>query len=74
MVSDKAFIFNLSIPWGKTLFFSNKVKVICQGHGQISRSQFSKKKNGCCGGISVSQTQLVSHYFSGIKGLISGSL
>ena len=35
-----------------------KVKVICKGQGQISRSHFSK--NGSFGGISVLQTHLVS--------------
>ena len=34
-----------------------KVKVICKGQGQISGSCFSK--DGCFGGISVSQTHLV---------------
>ena len=33
------------------------VKVICKGQGQISGSCFSK--DGCFGGISVSQTHLV---------------
>ena len=57
MVSDRAFIFHICIPWGKTLSLetksrlSVKVKVKYQGH--IFR------KNGHCGGISVSQTQLV---------------
>ena len=40
MLSDKDFIFHIYITRGKTL---NKVKVICQGQGQISRSQFSEK-------------------------------
>ena len=44
MVSDIALIFHMYIPWGKNLFFRTKVKFICQGQGQISRSQFSKKK------------------------------
>ena len=40
-----------------------KVKVICKGQGQsqISGSCFSK--DGCFGGISVSQTHLVVLYF-----------
>ena len=37
MVSDRAFIFHIYIP------YSIKVKVICQCHGQISRLQFLKK-------------------------------
>ena len=35
-----------------------KFKVTCQGQDQISRSHF--RKNGCFGGISVSQTHLVN--------------
>ena len=38
-----------------------KVKVICKDHGQISVSCFSK--DGCFGGISVSQTHLVQQCF-----------
>ena len=38
MVSDRAFIFHVFIPCGKTFSFSTKVKVICQG--KISRSHF----------------------------------
>ena len=58
MVSDRAFICHICIPWGKTFPFvpkprlSVKVKVKYQGHS-------FRKKNGRCGGISVSQTQLV---------------
>ena len=37
-----------------------KVKGICKGQGQISWSCFSK--DGCFGGISVSQTHLVFKY------------
>ena len=48
------------------IFFGTKVKVICQGQGQISRPHFTKKKTttkmAVTGGggvfISVSQTQL----------------
>ena len=43
---------------------STKVKVIWQGQGQTSRSQFSKK-NGHRGGICVSQTHLVLSLTSG---------
>ena len=57
MVTDRAFIFPICIPWGKTIYFvpksrsSAKVKVKYQG-------QFLEKK--CrCGNISVSQIQLV---------------
>ena len=57
MVSDRAFIFNISFL-GVKPFLYYKIKVICQGQGQISRSQFSKK-NGGCGGLSVSLTRLV---------------
>ena len=39
MVSDRASIFHIYIPWVKP--FSTKVKVICQGH--VSRSEFFKK-------------------------------
>ena len=42
-----------------------KVKVICKGQGQISRLHFfkkKKKKNGCFGGISVSQTHLITSF------------
>ena len=45
MISDRAFIFHVYIPWGKSPFFSTKVKVIFQGQFQISRSQFSKKNS-----------------------------
>ena len=38
-----------------------KVKVICKGQGQISESCFSK--DGCFGGISVSQTHLAFFFF-----------
>ena len=38
-----------------------KVKVICKGQGQISGLCFSK--DGCFGGISVSQTHLVCFCF-----------
>ena len=57
MVSDGAFLFLIYIPLGKTLSLVSKsassVKVKYQGHS------FRKKKNGR-GGISVSQTHLVS--------------
>ena len=58
MVSDRAFIFHIYISWGKTLPVvpksrsSVKVKVKYQGH--------SFRKNGRCGGIIVSETQLVT--------------
>ena len=39
-------------------FPATKVKVICKAQGQISGSCFSKDR--CFGGISVSQTHLVS--------------
>ena len=38
---------------------SVKVRVVCQGQGRISMLHFSK--NGCFGGISVSQTLNCSH-------------
>ena len=47
----------MSIPGYKT-FLLVMFKVISQGQGQISRSQFLKKM-AVAGGISVSQTQLV---------------
>ena len=59
-VSDRAFIFHIYIPWGKTISLvqksrsSVKVKVKYQSH--------SFRKNGLCGGTSVSQTHLVSKY------------
>ena len=58
MVSDTVFIFHIYIPCGTTLYIvpksrsSVKFKVKYQGH--------SFGKNGRCGGISVSQLQLVS--------------
>ena len=57
MVSDRAFIFHIFIPWGKALSSvpksrsSVKVKVKYQGHSFL-------KKNGRFGGIGVSQTHL----------------
>ena len=65
MVNDKAFIFHVYIPWGKTLFripksrSTVKVKVKYQG----PRFRKKKKKNGGCGGIRFSQTQLVYFRF-----------
>ena len=59
MVSDRAFIFHIYIPWSKTLSLvpqprsSVKVKVKYQG-------QSFRKKNG----ISVSQTQLIGEFSS----------
>ena len=51
MVSDiQLSSFTLYIPWGKTFSF-------------VPRSVF-KKKYGVCGGIRVSQTHLVTEYFS----------
>ena len=67
MVSDRAFIFHIYIPNGKTLSSvaqsrsSVKVKVKYQGH--------SFRLNDHCGGISVSQTQLVYFDFFPIKHL-----
>ena len=43
MISDRTFLFHISISWGKTLSLV-KVKVICQAQGQISSSQFLKKR------------------------------
>ena len=43
MVSDTAFMFHIYIPGVKP-----KVKVICQGQGQILRLQFSKKWGHLC--------------------------
>ena len=55
MVSGRVFIFHIYIPWFDSLSLVPKsrlsVKVKYQGH--------SFKKYGRCGGISVSQTQLV---------------
>ena len=42
MVIDRALIFRVSIPWGKT--FSLVPKVIYQGQDQISRSHEKKKQ------------------------------
>ena len=57
MVSNRAFIFHIYIPWGKTLSLVPKplssVKVRYQGHS------FREKKNGSCSCISVSQTEIV---------------
>ena len=41
----------------KAHLIDTHLKVICKGHGQISGSCFSK--DGCFGGISVSQIHLV---------------
>ena len=41
----------------KNLSVGTKFMVICQGKGRISWSQFSR--NGCCGGIGISQIHLV---------------
>ena len=50
LVRLRAFMFNMSIPCDKNLGVGTKFKVISQG--QISRSQFSKKrKNGRCGAL-----------------------
>ena len=57
MVSDRAFIFHMYIPWGKP-FLSYQNQVISQGQSQISKSQFMEKKGGF-GGICVSQKHLV---------------
>ena len=60
-VSDRAFIFHIYIPWGKTLSL-----VPSQGHLSRSRSNIKVtvlKKNGHCRGNSVSQTQLVPKCF-----------
>ena len=54
MVSDRAFIFHIYIPWGKNLYL-----VPSQGH--VSRSQLpkkKKKKSVVAGVIRVSQTHL----------------
>ena len=55
MVSDRAVIFHIYVHRGKTFSLVTKsrssVKVIYQGH--------SFRNNGCCRGISVSQTLLV---------------
>ena len=48
----------------KAHLIGTKDKVICKDQGQISGSCFSK--DGCFGGISVSQTHLVYAY-NGIK-------
>ena len=58
MVSDRAFIFYIYIPWGKP-FFSTKVKLICQCQGHSIRKK-KKEKNGRFSDIRVSQTDLVS--------------
>ena len=54
MVSDRAFIFHICIPWGKALSLVPKsrssVKVKYQGH--------SFQNNGRCGGIGLSQIRL----------------
>ena len=61
MVSDRAFIFHICIPWGKALSLvphsrlSVKVKVRYQG--------YSFRKNGYCRDPSLSQTQLVNFNF-----------
>ena len=60
MVGDRAFLFHIYVPWGKTISLAPKsrspvkVKLKYQGH-----SFRKKKKNGHCGGICVSQTHLV---------------
>ena len=63
MVSNRAFIFHVYYV------FCTKVKIICQGQGQISRSQFlkKKKKKKKCRSvkISVSQILLVSLLITG---------
>ena len=43
MVCDGAFTFHMCIPDCKTIFFSAKIKIICQCQGQMPRSHFSKK-------------------------------
>ena len=43
MLSDRTFIFHMCISCGKTFLVGTKVKVICQGSGQISRSHCLKK-------------------------------
>ena len=57
MVSDRAFIFHICIPWGKTLSLVPKsrssVKVKYQCHS-------FRKKLAVAEGIRVSQTHLVS--------------
>ena len=55
LVRVKAFIFHISIPCDKTFLLvpssRSSVKVKYQGN--------SIRKNGCCGGISVSKTHIV---------------
>ena len=66
MVSYRAFIFQIFIPWGKTPPLIPKsrsyVKVKYQGHSLTKKKKKKKKKNGHCGGVGgihVSQTRLV---------------
>ena len=71
MISDRPFIFQIYISWGKALYLvpkatsSIKIKVKYHGH--------SFRENGRCGGIRVSQIHLVCisykklsslHYFN----------
>ena len=55
MVSGRVFIFHIYIYWGKTLSLVSKSmpSVMVKYHGH------SFQQNDRCGGISVSQTQLV---------------
>ena len=52
MGSDRAFIFQMCIPWGKTISLVSR---------SMSRSHFSK--NACYGGISISQTLLIVTFY-----------
>ena len=62
MVNDRAFIFYMYNPWDKTLSLVSKsrshVKVTCQGQGELSKSQLSKKwplrEHSCFTNISCS--------------------
>ena len=49
------------------IFFGTKVKVICQGQGQISRPHFTKNnnnKNGRYGGVFISFTNTTSFFLT----------
>ena len=48
MVSDKAFIFHIYIPWGKTLSLAPKSRSPVKSMSNIKDTVFGKKKSGDC--------------------------
>ena len=61
MVSDRAFIFHIYIPWGKTL------SLVSQGHLSRSRSNIKvtvTKKIAVAGALAFHKHSLFHHFFT----------